>query len=262
MFYIFSKILFVFSQPIFWLLGLLIWAFRSKNEAKRRRILGGCLFLLLFLTNPFLSHRVFDFYENQVKSVDMSSGKTYDVGIVLGGFSYLKGRALRKGEPLPFNVASNRLTDALFYLKTGRIKKILISGGDGRLGLKHEDLSEARLTRDYLLALGVADSCILVEPNSRNTHENALFSATLLDSLGMKKGKILLITSALHMKRAAGCFWKQGVSFDCCATSYQAKPLIWNAESTIIPDERGFELWQFWVREQLGVLAYWCSGRI
>ena len=139
---------------------------------------------------------------------------------------------------------------------------MLISGGDGRLALDHQDLSEARLTRDYLLALGVADSCILIEPNSRNTHENALFSAKLLDSLGMKKEKILLITSALHLKRAAGCFWKQGVLFDCCGTSYQAKPLIWNAESTIIPDERALELWQFLVREQMGVFAYWCSGRL
>jgi uncharacterized SAM-binding protein YcdF (DUF218 family) len=57
--------------------------------------------------------------------------------------------------------------------------------------------------------LGVAPEAILEEPRSRTTRENALETRRLLDPLAARR--ILLVTSALHMPRAAALFRGQGV---------------------------------------------------
>jgi uncharacterized SAM-binding protein YcdF (DUF218 family) len=49
---------------------------------------------------------------------------------------------------------------------------------------------------------------MLLETRSRNTRENARYSAQLLDA--RKMHHILLVTSALHMERAMGEFSAQG----------------------------------------------------
>ena len=66
--------------------------------------------------------------------------------------------------------------------------------------------SEAILTRELLIRLGVPDSAIIVEPASRNTYENALFTREILkEKYPNATPRLLLITSAWHMRRSMGC---------------------------------------------------------
>jgi uncharacterized SAM-binding protein YcdF (DUF218 family) len=48
-----------------------------------------------------------------------------------------------------------------------------------------------------------------VEGTSENTHENARNSAAILRAGGLSE--VLLVTSAIHMRRAAGCFRHEGI---------------------------------------------------
>jgi uncharacterized SAM-binding protein YcdF (DUF218 family) len=50
--------------------------------------------------------------------------------------------------------------------------------------------------RQFMLALSVPDSARLLEPHSRNTNQNARYTANLLGERGIED--ILLVTSALH----------------------------------------------------------------
>jgi uncharacterized SAM-binding protein YcdF (DUF218 family) len=50
--------------------------------------------------------------------------------------------------------------------------------------------------RQFMLALGGPDSALLLEPQSRNTTQNAKYTASLLGERGIER--ILLVTSALH----------------------------------------------------------------
>ena len=62
--------------------------------------------------------------------------------------------------------------------------------------------------RDFIVALGVPRNVISVEERSRNTHENALYTAALVrDWPGTK----VLLTSDCHMRRAHAAFRRAGL---------------------------------------------------
>ena len=57
---------------------------------------------------------------------------------------------------------------------------------------------------------GIPDEAMLLEGESRNTRQNARFSAEILHKRDITK--ILLVTSALHMPRAVGLFESEGLT--------------------------------------------------
>jgi uncharacterized SAM-binding protein YcdF (DUF218 family) len=256
MFFILSKILAFIIQPIVWLVGLLAWAFFSKNAQKKLRILRGAFFFTLIVTNPFLLHQTFRLYETSAVQAD-SLRDTADIAIVLGGFSNFDVPA---NGCLNFNDASNRLTDALVLYKKGLVKKLLISGGDGNI-IGNKNL-EAEQTVPFLLALGVRQEDILLEIKSRNTHENALFSKQLIDNQQIKGQKILLITSAYHMRRSLACFRKVGMAVGAFPAHFIGKEPSWRAGYWLIPEPLAFFHWKQIIKEWVGYGVYWLKGYI
>jgi len=73
------------------------------------------------------------------------------------------------------------------------------------------EVSEAAVIGHHLRNAGVAETRIYEEDSSSNTFENAVNIKSLIDQLGLDK-HIVLITSALHMKRAKAVFEKQGLT--------------------------------------------------
>jgi len=94
--------------------------------------------------------------------------------------------------------AMTRLGFGRLLYQAGRAPIILLTGGDG----------EATRMAANLALNGVPPTHVLIEGKSRNTHENALYSAPILHRLGARR--ILLVTSSRHMGRAAASFRKQG----------------------------------------------------
>lgn len=92
---------------------------------------------------------------------------------------------------------------AVSLLREGRGEILVMSGGPRRRGRP----SAAPAMRDLAIALGVGHERILVEEQSSCTAENARAVAALL-AAGPRD--VLLVTSALHMRRAALCFARQG----------------------------------------------------
>lgn len=94
-----------------------------------------------------------------------------------------------------------------------------------------------------LLDLGVPAEAIELENNAKNTEQNAKFVARILNGEGVKGGaveelqrtnskpthsptRILLVTSACHMRRSLYMFEKYAPEIECipAATDYQALP--------------------------------------
>ena len=73
--------------------------------------------------------------------------------------------------------------------------------------------------RQFMLDLGVPAAALLSEERSRNTQENAEMSARLLRERGIEK--VLLVTSALHMRRAVHLFMQQGLLVHPVATDHE-----------------------------------------
>ena len=257
MFFALSKILYFFIKPIVWLTYFLARALWLKNEHRSRKILRGCLWFTLIATNPFIGNRIFHAWE--WAAVPMSAVKdTFDVGIVLGGYSDFGGYNYQ--DRLNFNLASNRLTDAVVLYKTGHVRKLLITGGDGRLF--GDLISEAVQTKSFLLSIGVKEDDILTEETSRNTRENALFTKVLLEKQGLKAAKCLLITSAFHTRRAKGCFDKVGLKTTPFPAHFFAARVQSGAETYLVPDKWAFVKWEAFIKEWIGYGIYWVQGYI
>jgi uncharacterized SAM-binding protein YcdF (DUF218 family) len=137
------------------------------------------------------------------------------VAVVLGGGIDPPGRL---HGPANLNARADRVLYAAELYHAGRAGRLLLSGGANPMISAR---SEAAVTRELLLALGVPAEAILVEEASRNTRENAAFSARLLRARGIER--ILLVTSALHMRRAVARFEAQGLEVIPAATDHEAR---------------------------------------
>ena len=137
------------------------------------------------------------------------------VAVVLGGGIDPPGRLYG---PANLNAQADRVLHAAELYHAGRVARLLLSGGANPVISAR---SEAAVTRELLLALGVPAVAILVEEESRNTRQNAAFSARLLRERGIDR--ILLVTSALHMRRALARFRDQGLEVIPAATDQEAR---------------------------------------
>ncbi len=135
--------------------------------------------------------------------------------VVLGGGV----DAAEAGHPDPdLGAAADRVWYAARLYHAGKSPLLVLSGGtDPAVKLT----SEAAAMRVLLRDLGVPDSAMLLEEKSRTTDENTRFSAGLLRQRGIKK--ILLVTSALHMKRALRYWQGEGIEVQPAATDYEAR---------------------------------------
>mgnify|MGYP000540999335 CR=1 FL=1 len=97
-----------------------------------------------------------------------------------------------------------RVRFAVELLRAGRAEILVVSGGPRRRGRPSAAPAMRALAED----LGVAPGRILVEGRSSRTSENAGEVARLLGGVGTSS--ILLVTSALHMRRAKLCFERHG----------------------------------------------------
>lgn len=93
---------------------------------------------------------------------------------------------------------TTRAGRGLTLWRDGFAPLLLVSGSD-----QADDLA-----RGFTLS-GVPGGDLRVESRSVNTHENARNSAAMLKADGLSD--VLLVTSAIHMRRAAGCFRHEGI---------------------------------------------------
>lgn len=99
-----------------------------------------------------------------------------------------------------------RVRHGVALLEAGLARTLVLSGGPRRRG--RPDSAGAML--ELAASLGVARERILVERGSSNTAENAREVALLLRARGATG--VLLVTSALHMRRAKLCFERRGIA--------------------------------------------------
>ncbi len=252
MFFLLSKILLFLLSPTIWIIALLVYSIWTKNEKRRKRAVFTLITIFIIITNTFLTQKVVGAWEIEKQNIEET--KTYEVGVLLGGYT------LELKETYDFTTLSkngNRLIQTVELYRAGKIKKILLSGGNGMIGSEFE---EAISSMVLLQKMGIPESDILVEKKSRNTYENALYSAHILNEK-YPKGKFLLITSAFHQRRALACFQKQNLDCDPFAADIKSESKI-PITNIITPDSENIYLWKIVIKEMVGYLVYWAKGYI
>jgi uncharacterized SAM-binding protein YcdF (DUF218 family) len=257
MFFYIAKILWFFAQPSNALLTLLLvgTAMLWSRWARwgRRIVLWASLLLLLAGLSP-LGHAIILPLENRFDRARLETGAPPDGIVVLGGaqdMSIIRARGV-----VAVNEAAERLIEAATLARRFPEARIMFSGGSNALFGDRD--TEALGARELLVKLGVAPERLLLEDKSRDTYENAAFSARLAAPKAFERW--LLITSASHMPRAMGCFRTARFAVEPWPVDFRTRGVddIWRFFPK--PSE-GLRRVDLAMREWLGLLAYRVTGR-
>ncbi|WP_338814161.1 YdcF family protein [Bernardetia sp. Wsw4-3y2] len=270
MFFFLSKTLFYFLMPITWVtFFLLIAVFIKKWRIKSLRI-GVVLFLLF--TNPFFANEMYLLWE--IPPTPIKEVRNYEVGIVLTGMS---NAGKEPKDRIYAGSGIDRLLQAVRLYKEGKIKKIMIVGMSEEIDWisgKEKLPKRTYKYKDMLKSMCIKEEDILIEPKSKNTYENAQFSAQFLqknkDKLNLTftsdsihQGQILVITSAFHLRRSLGCFEQAGLQVDGFSTDFIAteRKNMFTILS-LIPTEDAMAKWGKIIHEIIGYVVYDLTGKL
>lgn len=177
-------------------------------------------------------------------------------GIILLGGGVNASRGDKPNGPI-FTNAGSRLFVALELAQLFPEAEILLSAGVPDL-LAGKNYSEAGLTRDLLVRLGIAPARIVLEERSRDTFENAREFGKLFAG---PDDRWLLVTSAAHMPRAMASFGQRAAQLIPCCADYKTQGPA-DDDRFFGSAAHGWLCADIAAHEWLGLLAYRVCGRI
>jgi uncharacterized SAM-binding protein YcdF (DUF218 family) len=217
----------------------------SKSEGRRRAGKVAAVALLLFCWTPvsMLVVRAVQGRYTPERPVTEHAGAI----VVLAGSVHAPFPPLP--EPLVGAETYERSRYGAWLSREWRLLPVVLSGGspDGRAS------SYASAMRTVVLAHGVPESQIVLEENSRTTAENAQFTAALLKPRGIHH--VVLVTDAVHMRRARKAFEKAGMIVTPAPCSFRhVYDLEWK---DALPSWRAIEWNEKALHEVIGLAWYW-----
>jgi len=251
-FYILSKTIYILGMPITWLVILLVVALFSKGR-KKNIIIGAIIVLTYTFSSSFIVNKLMLWWE-QAPTPYSNISNAYDVGIILSG--PVAHQKLPK-DRVYINKGSDRFLHTADLYHKGLIKHILVTGGHQQAF--GEMFNEADQIKEVLLLCNVPDSAITLEVEARNTRENALFSAKILQE-HFPNQRYLVITSAFHMKRSLACFHKAYVQADGFSTDFYTYDSKEYRFTQFLPSAQTFNTFTVLVREMIGYVVYKLVG--
>ncbi|GAX35114.1 YdcF family protein [Nodularia sp. NIES-3585] len=112
--------------------------------------------------------------------------------------------------------AGDRVIYAAQLYRQQKAPIIILSGG--RIDWRGGGHPESADMADVLTSIGIPSEVIIQEPESLNTYQNAVNVKKILGSRGI--GKVLLVTSAMHMPRSLKIFQRQGMDVIAAPTDF------------------------------------------
>ena len=256
MFFMLSKTLGIMLLPTNFLIGIgvlgaLLLATRIA-PAGRKLLIASVMLLAICGFSP-LGYLLLYPLEQQFPPWDAAGSAPAGI-VVLGGsidadVSAAHGVAVVAG-------AADRILASAALARRYPNARIIYSGGSPNL---RSDAREADYAASLFESLGISKERLIMERRSRNTQENAEFSMAIA---APKAGeRWLLVTSAYHMPRSVGLFRKAGFPVE-------AYPVDWRVGGRgglFTFSNLALEgLWRTdaGMREWMGLIAYRATGKI
>ena len=229
---------------------------------KKERTRFGLLLLLLYLYGvsiPYTSQIVMARWA-VADTVDRQS--RYDAAVVLGGMVdykwYVRHAAENEEEIFKYvsdyqqlGQSSARILMGAAAIKSGLADTLLLSN------VSIKGVNETKILLGLLERQGIDPQKIAVHGKVRNTLAEAKSVKAYCESNGIKR--ILLITSANHMRRAAALFRKQGLNPDLLSVSRDNTPI---SLESFVPSGDGLEDTYGMLYELVGYTAYLIRGNL
>ncbi len=246
--YILTKLLPLFIYPLGLAICLSLFAL-FLLLAGRKRVAGLCIALsigvLWTASTSVVADSVIASLEHHYPPIAAETMPTADVILILGGVT--RGTVPGTGMT-DLNDGVDRLIHGARLFQAGKAPLVVLTGGNAE-GFQPE--SEAMA--DVLQLMGVPDKAMLLESKSRTTYQNGVNTVSLLKQRGIHK--VLLVTSAYHMRRAVMVFEKLGITVIPAATDYQ----IVERSKTILdwlPQAEALSTTSKGIKEYIGIWVY------
>jgi uncharacterized SAM-binding protein YcdF (DUF218 family) len=253
MFFYLSKLFGYLLSPALWLLLLIAWPLFARKPQKRRFRLILSLILAYLLMNPFLADEAMRLWEVPMKELP-TEPRSIQAAVLLGGHMVSWDKAHHR---YIFRQHTDRFLQTYALYSSGKVARIIISAGPGHPIRSSE--REAAYLSDYLKDVGVNAKDIFIDTLSRNTRENALRTKDLMASNSIS-GPVVLVTSAAHMRRAAGCFRKAGIEHIIYPVDKLTGDRRFDLEHLLVPSLESLVKWKILAHELFGYLTYRIVG--
>lgn len=256
MFFFLSKVFWFFVQPlnlaiILLLAGLVAGFFGSRRLLKTGAFLAAFIMVLSVWTSfgAMIMTPLEERYQRP------AAPQRVDGIVVLGGGMEGAINLARGGYEL--STAGDRFVETAILARRYPDAKVVVSGGAGELILEGE--GDAVTAQRLLTALGVAPERLVLESESRNTYENAVFTRKLVMP---KPGETwLLVTSAFHMPRSKALFDKVGFETTPWPVDYRTSGREGVGLFTDNPVD-SLQTTTMAIKEWIGLFVYWATGKI
>lgn len=232
---------------VLWVVALFYAGRRRQTRAKFCAVVG--ILLLMFFSNPLVSSSLLGALEADFQPQMPEECPSADAIVVLGGIT-----APPKAPRVSVHVANgfDRLLHGMRLLRAGKAPVLVLSGG-----IIGGTISEAEQMRRLAVECGVNPEALLLESDSRNTRENAVNTTHLLRLRGVER--VLLVTSASHMRRASAAFARAGANVVPSVTDIEIVPKKWSI-GRLVPTVQSLEYSSRAMKEYVGYAVYWIRG--
>lgn len=248
----FSKLVTVMISPLG--SALIAWALTIVLIVLGRRsmslvcALAGLLWLLLW-SLPVVTGVLVQVVERPYSAQALADIPAAPAMVVLGGGINASGHDDETGQAIELNEASERVWFASRLFHAGKAP-LMVMTGSGVTGT--EALSEAEAMGMLARDLRVPEMALVMETSSRNTRENALFTASLLARRQITT--VVLVTSASHMARAVHHFEAEGLTVYPAPTDFRVAQMA--RKPCCLPDGEALAVSGHVFKELLGQLVW------
>jgi len=222
---------------------------------KKIKFVYSAFVLLLIFSNGILSDSLFRLLELPWKRLDYSAINSADAIVVLSG----GGRHLPPGKTNVIEwVDPDRFIAGIELYRANKSEKLIFTGGVNPF---MANLSpEGNIYIGDAISMGIPKEDLYTTQPVFNTSEEAEAIKTFLyKDIKSSQKKIILVTSAFHMKRAKKVFERKGIKVLPFPVDFKSKkntlsllrnPLKW------IPSASGLSKSSFAIREIIGRIIY------
>lgn len=243
-----------FASPLHWSVVLIILALISKNAAKKKVMFLIAGIILLVFSNRLIFNMVAGSWEKPPKS-SLELEKKYDFAIVPAYYlEYNPQSGLSDFSSMPAEI----LKVVEMYEKN-YIRRIIVTGKTRDLFSKEP--SAAETLAQILIDADIPERKIYIESESKNLHENALYSKSMIDSLDDRTKNILII-NAMKAKRAQACFYQERMDVDVYPVGHQGSSENTRFYEYVVPNQRVLLNWGTLMEEILGFYTYSLFGYV
>jgi uncharacterized SAM-binding protein YcdF (DUF218 family) len=258
-FFVVSKILWMIASPInlllFGALAGVLLGYGRRARFGRALALTAILILLAAATLPVGMLLIAPLEDRfPVPPSDLPPPK----GIIVLGGAIDDVTSAARGQTI-FDEGGERITEAVILAKRYPESRVVYTGGTSSF-VPGASSTEALRARELMTQMGVAPDRITIEDKSRNTDENARFTAAIVDPEPSQRW--IIVTSAFHMPRAMGVFEKAGFQPIAYPVSFYTLGRWPDDLRLNFWPGRNMRIFELALHDWIGLAAYWASGRI